>query len=44
MEEIKTEGQLLQDKLFYNTKNAWEKSSEDFKAKPLNSVMGIKAF
>lgn len=29
MSETKTEGQLLSDKLMYNYKNAWEKSSKD---------------
>jgi aspartyl aminopeptidase len=44
MDEIKTEGQLLQDKLSYNTKNAWEKSSEEYKSEAFKFCEGYKNF
>lgn len=44
MDEIKSEGQLLQDKLSYNTKNGWEKSSEEFKTEAFTFSEGYKSF
>lgn len=44
MEENKTKGQLLQEKLAYSTKNAWEKSSDDVKAKAFEFAEGYKSF
>jgi len=44
MEEIKTEGQLLQDKLSYEVKNAWEKSAEDIKSEAFKFCEGYKKF
>lgn len=44
MEENKTTGQLLQDKLTYNTKNAWEKSSEEIKKKAFDFCEDYKLF
>lgn len=44
MENIKTEGQLLQDKLAYTTNNAWEKSSEEVKKKAFEFCEDYKVF
>jgi aspartyl aminopeptidase len=44
MEENKTEGQKLQEQLSYNTKNAWEKSSEEDKKNAFNFCEEYKIF
>ena len=44
MEEKKTEGQLLSEKLTYSTKNAWEKASEEEKDKVFEFCEGYKSF
>ncbi len=44
MEEKKTEGQLLSEKLTYSTKNAWEKASEEEKDKAFEFCEGYKSF
>lgn len=44
MEENKTAGQLLQEKLSYNTKNAWEKMTEEDKSKAFEFCEGYKDF
>lgn len=44
MEENKTTGQKLQDKLSYKLKNAWEKSSEDEKSKAFKFCEEYKSF
>lgn len=44
MEENKTEGQKLQDKLTYSLKNAWEKSSEEEKSEAFKFCEGYKSF
>ncbi|MCX7709662.1 MAG: aminopeptidase [Clostridia bacterium] len=40
----KTEGQLLEEKLIYTTKNAWEKSKEDEKKEAFQFCEGYKSF
>jgi len=42
MEENKTEGQKLKERLSYSTKNAWEKSSDDFKNEAFKFSEGYK--
>lgn len=44
MEEKKTEGQLLCEKLTYTTANAWEKASEDEKNKAFEFCEDYKSF
>lgn len=44
MEENKTEGQQLQEKLSFKLKNIWEKSSEDEKRKAFEFCEGYKTF
>ncbi|MEG6613127.1 aminopeptidase [Pseudoclostridium thermosuccinogenes] len=44
MEDKKTQGQLLYEKLTYNSKNAWEKSSDDYISKAFEFCEGYKAF
>lgn len=44
MDEVKTEGQKLQEMLSYKTKNAWEKSSQDEKNLTFDFCEGYKAF
>jgi len=44
MEDKKTSGQELQDKLSYKLSNVWEKSSEDDKAKAFEFCEDYKAF
>ncbi len=44
MEDKKTQGQLLSEKLSYSTKNAWEKTSEDEKDKAFEFCEGYKSF
>ena len=42
MDENKTQGQVLQEKLTYTTKNCWEKSSEEEKSKAFEFCEGYK--
>ncbi len=44
MEETKTDGQKLQDKLFYKAANVWEKSAEEERQKALEFCEGYKKF
>jgi len=44
MEENRTEGQKLQELLSYNQKNAWEKSSEEYKNKAFEFCENFKKF
>ena len=44
MDEKKTEGQLLQDKLAYTLKNAWEVATEDEKNETFEFCEGYKRF
>ncbi|MCX7922896.1 MAG: aminopeptidase [Clostridia bacterium] len=44
MDENKTQGQLLQEKLTYKIHNAWEKSSDDDKGKAFEFCEGYKDF
>lgn len=44
MEENKTAGQKLSDQLTYNVKNAWEKSSDEYKSKAFEFCEGYKQF
>ena len=44
MEENKTEGQLLKEKLSYKLSNVWEKSSEDEKKTAFEFCEGYKTF
>jgi aspartyl aminopeptidase len=44
MDENKTHGQLLQEKLSYTTKNAWEKMPEEEKSKAFEFCEGYRAF
>lgn len=44
MEETKTEGQKLQEKLFFKASNVWEKSTEDDKRNAFEFCEGYKKF
>lgn len=44
MEEQKTEGQKLQEKLSYRRQNAWEKSTAEFKEQAFQFCEGYKTF
>lgn len=44
MEESKTEGQKLQEKLFFKSANVWEKSSDDEKKNAFDFCEGYKKF
>jgi Aspartyl aminopeptidase len=44
MEDNKTEGQKLQEKLFYKASNVWEKSSEEEKKNAFDFCEGYKSF
>lgn len=44
MEDTRTEGQKLQEKLTFSYKNAWEKSSEDFRKEAFAFCEEYKAF
>lgn len=44
MDENKTEGQKLQERLSYNTKNVWEKSSDEYIKTAFNFCEGYKTF
>ena len=44
MEDKKTEGQKLQEKLTFKAANVWEKSSDDEKKKAFDFCEGYKKF